>query len=151
MIRPIAFAAVSVFALGLAAPADASPVQDPARGSVHIDFVRYDPAGTDTGANAHINKEIGVIKNGTSKARMLTGWTLRDTSGHVYRFPATRLRPGHSVTVHTGKGHNRPGQRYWGQGWYVWNNTGDTATLRTNSFKLIDRCKWGDGDGSTGC
>jgi hypothetical protein len=53
------------------------------------------------------------------------------------------------VTVHTGNGHNRPGQRYWGQGWYVWNNDGDRATLRTNGFKLIDRCKWGDG--STGC
>jgi hypothetical protein len=112
MIRPIAFAAVSVLALGLAVPADASQVHDPARGSVHINFVRYDPAGTDTGTNAHINKEIVVIKNGTGKARSLTGWTLRDTAGHVYRFPATRLRPGHSVTVHTGKGHNRPGQRY---------------------------------------
>jgi hypothetical protein len=31
----------------------------------------------------------------------------------------------------------------------VWNNDGDRATLRTNGFKLIDRCKWGDG--STGC
>jgi hypothetical protein len=89
---------------------------------VHIDFVRYDPAGPDTGTNANINKEIVVIKNGTGKARSLTGWTLRDTSSHVYRFPATRLRPGHSVTVHIGKGHNRPGQRYWGQGNYVWNN-----------------------------
>jgi hypothetical protein len=136
MIRPIAFAAISVFALGLAVPADASPVRDPARGSVHIDFVRYDPAGTDTGTNAHINKEIVIIKNGTGKARSLTGWTLRDTAGHVYPFPSTRLRPG---------------QRYWGEGWYVWNNDGDRATLRTNSFKLIDRCKWGDGDGTTGC
>jgi hypothetical protein len=35
-----------------------------------------------------------VIKNGTGKARILTGWTLRDTSSHVYRFPATRLRLG---------------------------------------------------------
>jgi hypothetical protein len=118
---------------------------------VHINFVRYDPPGSDTGSN--INKEIVVIKNSTGKARVLTGWTLRDrcACGHVYHFPFTRLRPGHSVTVHTGKGHNRPGQRYWRRGWYVWNNTGDRATLRTNSFKLIDRCKWRDGDGTTRC
>jgi hypothetical protein len=55
------------------------------------------------------------------------------------------------VTVHTGKGHDRPGQRYWGQGWYVWNNDGDKATLRNKVGKLIDRCRWGDGDGSTSC
>ena len=89
---------------------------------MHINFVSYDPAGSDTGTNAHINKEIVVIKNSTGKARILTGWTLRDRAGHGYRFPFTRLRPGHSVTVHTGKGHNRPGQRYWGQGNCVWNN-----------------------------
>jgi hypothetical protein len=150
MIRPLAIAAVSVFALaGLAGPAHASSAQG--RGSVHINFVRYDPAGPDTGTNAHINKEIVVIKNSTGKARILTGWTLRDTAGHVYHFPQTRLRSGHSVTVHTGKGHNRPGQRYWGQGNYVWNNDGDRATLRNSSFSLIDRCRWGDGDGTTGC
>jgi Lamin Tail Domain len=100
--------------VGLGCPVDAAPVQE--RGSVHINFVRYDPAGSDTGTNAHINKEIVVIKNSTGKARILTGRTLRDTAGHVYHFPQTRLRSGHSVTVHTGKGHNRPGQRYWGQG-----------------------------------
>ena len=77
-----------VFALGLVAPADASPLQ--IRGSVHINFVRYDPAGPDTGTNAHINKEIVVIKNSTGKARILTGWTLRDPAGHVYHFPQTR-------------------------------------------------------------
>jgi hypothetical protein len=149
MNRPLVFAAAGVFALGLAAPAAATPVQS--RGSVHINFVRYDPAGSDTGSN--INKEVVVIKNSTGKARILTGWTLRDrcACGHVYHFPQTRLRPGHSVTVHTGKGHDRPGQRYWGKSWYVWNNDGDRATLRTASFKLIDRCRWRDGDGTTGC
>jgi hypothetical protein len=67
MIRAIVFAAVSVFALDLAVPADASPVQDPTRGSVHIDFVRYDPAGSDPGTNAYINKEIVVIKKGQAR------------------------------------------------------------------------------------
>jgi hypothetical protein len=50
MIRPLAFAAVSGLTLRLTAPATASPVQHPERGSVHIKFVRYDTTGTDTGS-----------------------------------------------------------------------------------------------------
>ena len=61
--------------------------------------MRYDPAGTDTGSNAHLNKEIVVVRNGTGKKRVLTGWTLRDPEGHVYRFPATTLRPGRAVRL----------------------------------------------------
>jgi hypothetical protein len=67
MIRPLAVAAAGVFALALAAPAHAALVQGTARGSVHINFVRYDPAGPDTGTNAHINKEIVLSR--TAPAR----------------------------------------------------------------------------------
>jgi hypothetical protein len=28
------------------------------------------------------------------------------------------------VKIHTGKGANSQTDRYWGRGWYVWNNTG---------------------------
>jgi hypothetical protein len=35
-----------------------------------------------------------------------------------------------------------------GQGNYVCNNR---ATLRTDNLRLIARCRWGDGDGTTGC
>jgi hypothetical protein len=119
---------------------------------VFIDFVRYDPAGRDTGTNAHINKEVVVIHNSTSQRKVLTGWMLRNTSGHVYRFPTTALQPGGFVIVHTGKGKNQPGQRYWGQGFYVWNNDGDKAILRTKGGRHIDTCDWGSGGGGgTGC
>lgn len=29
---------------------------------------------------------------------------------------------------------------YWGSGNYIWNNTGDTATLRNASGKTVDTC-----------
>lgn len=118
---------------------------------VHIDTVRYDPAGSDTGSNAHLNKEVVVIENRSGKARVLTGWTLRDTAGHVYTFPATKLKSGRSVTVHTGKGNNRAGHRYWGAGAYVWNNDGDKAILRNKSGASVDTCSWNDADGTTSC
>jgi hypothetical protein len=44
------------------------------------------------------------------------------------------------VKIHTGKGTNTQTDRYWGKSWYVWNNTGDTATLRDNRGRLLDRC-----------
>ncbi len=141
--------ALSMLSTGAAAapsPAEAE------RGRVFIDFVRYDPAGTDTGSNAHLNKEIVVIKNSTSKRRTLTGWTLRDMgSNHVYRFPVTTLKPGRSIAVHTGLGVDRAGHRYWRERDYVWNNDGDKATLRTRGGSQVDACAWGDGNGSTGC
>jgi hypothetical protein len=52
------------------------------------------------------------------------------------------------VTVHTGKGTNgKPGaaDRYWGSGNYIWNNTGDTATLRSATGKTINTCKFKKG------
>jgi hypothetical protein len=150
MRRFLAAAFVGVTALaGLAAPSAGAMTAQ--AGSVRIEFVRYDPAGSDTGTNAHVNKEVVVIHNGTSKAKQLAGWKLRDTAGHVYRFPATKVRSHHSVTVHTGKGNNNPGDRFWDQGFYVWNNTGDKAILRNKAGSLVDTCKWGDGDGTTGC
>jgi hypothetical protein len=34
---------------------------------------------------------------------------------------------------------------------YAWNNTGDRATLRNRHGGLIDRCRWGDGNGIKNC
>jgi hypothetical protein len=52
------------------------------------------------------------------------------------------LRPGATVKIHTGKGTNTAYHRYWGRGWYVWNNTGDKATLRNKAGTVKDTCAW---------
>jgi hypothetical protein len=118
---------------------------------LHINVVRYDPKGRDVGINRHVNKEFVRITNGTDASKRLTGWTLRDRDGHRYRFSGTRLRPGDSVVVHTGKGDDRPGHRYWGRQTYRWDNRGEVAVLRSHAGVRMDACRWGDGPGTTTC
>ena len=114
-------------------------------------YVQYDSLGTDTGSNQSLNAEWVRIKNTSGSKKSLTGWTLRDPVGHVYRFGKFTLRAGRTVTIHTGNGGNTAAHRYWGQDWYVWNNTGDKAILRNKAGSIVDTCKWGDGDGNTAC
>jgi hypothetical protein len=130
------FAAVALsigLALGLVA-ADIVPAE--AASNLAIIKVRADSPGPDNGSNASKNAEYVVIKNNSKKSIKLGGYTLRDASNaskHVYRFPAGFvLKPGKTVTLRTGSGKNTASQLYWGQRWYVWNNTGDTARLQRN-------------------
>lgn len=116
-------------------------------GAIRITRASYDSPGSDTGGNASLNAEWIAVKNSGSRARQLHGWTLRDTAGHVYRFPRYKLRPGRTVKVHTGDGSNSRRHLYWGQGWYVWNNDGDRATIRNRNGNLIDRCTWNGDEG----
>ena len=125
-------------------PADAA-------GPVRLGRIQYDSPGTDTRSNRSLNAESVTIVNRGRQARVLTGWTLRDTAGHVFRFPRFTLRPGRSVQVHTGRGRNDGNDLFWRMGNYVWNNTGDRATLRTARGKVVDRCRWGDGPGVKVC
>jgi hypothetical protein len=34
--------------------------------------------------------------------------------------------------------------RYWGHHWYIWNNTGDRATLKNASGTVMARCGYDD-------
>ena len=117
-----------------------------------IRAVAYDPAGADTAINYHLNREVVRVTNNSARVRRLTGWTLREKgSGHVYRFSRTRLRPGQSVTVHTGRGDDSGRHRYWDLYHYVWDNTGGDAVLRNRAGRVIVVCSWRDGDGRTSC
>ncbi len=67
----------------------------------------------------------------------LAGWTLSDRGDkNLYTFPAFTLSG--SVRVHSGKGINSASALYWGRSISVWNNDGDTATLRDKSGATID-------------
>lgn len=66
----------------------------------------------------------------------LSGWTVGDEADHRYRFPdGTTLAPGATLTLHTGRGED--GDYYWGRSSPVWNNGGDTATVRTASGETV--------------
>lgn len=132
-------------AIGLAAAsaltglATAAPAQ--AAGSVHLTEIYYNSPGPDTGSNASLNAEWVTIKNSTSRAVSLKGWTLTDASRHTYAFPAVTLGAGRTVKIHTGHGTNRSTDLYQQRGWYVWNNDKDTATLRKPG-RTVDTCSY---------
>ena len=127
-------------------------VTTPATGSVQFTRIQYNSPGTDTGSTTSLNGEWVRLTNKTAKTVNLKTWTVRDASAHVYTFTTTvNLAAGKSVTVHTGKGTATSTDRYWGSAGYIWNNSGDTATLRTGAGKTIDTCKWGAGTGVTSC
>lgn len=86
-----------------------------ATSSLRFSKVYYDSPGADFGSNMSLNAEWIRIKNySTTTKKYLTGSTVRDKSGHVYRFGTFALVPGSSVTLYTRKGTNSSSKRYWG-------------------------------------
>jgi hypothetical protein len=142
-------AAVAAAAIPVAA---ATSQRSVATGGVKIVRIYFDSPGSDTGSNTSLNAEWVQIKNVTKTRKTITAWTLRDASSHIYRFPATSLAAGHTLKVHTGRGANNGGNRYWNAGDYIWNNTGDTAGLRNSHGTVVDRCHYTtSSDPSTSC
>lgn len=119
-----------------------SPAADAAN-RMGIHEIYYNSPGSDTGSNSSLNHEWVQLHNRSGSRITLTGWTLRDAQGHVYRFGNYSITAYGYVKIHTGKGANTQTDRYWGRGWYVWNNTGDTATLKDRGGALIGRCSYG--------
>ena len=114
-------------------------------GNFKIDRIHYREG-------ARLNSEVIVIKNISAQKRMLTQFSIVDPNeGKRYTFPVTSLKPGHTVTLHTFHGRNRPGHRYWRRDVPVWNNDGDTAWLVNPQGKKIDVCKYAGGDTTATC
>ncbi|OLF17548.1 lamin tail domain-containing protein [Actinophytocola xanthii] len=143
--RKTVLAVVSAVTAMLAGLLAAVPAE--AAGGVILYRAYYNSPGTDNRSNVSLNAEYVQLKNTSTVAKVVTGWTLRDKQNHVYRFPTTRIGAGQYLTVRTGRGTNNAATRYWGSGNYIWNNTGDTAYLRTSTGALADTCTWG-GTGS---
>ncbi|WP_297497143.1 lamin tail domain-containing protein, partial [Thermococcus sp.] len=88
-----------------------------------------------------MNDKYVVLKNIGGKPANLTGWKLMDSRRnrrHAFIFPPFTLKPGATVTVHTGKGANTDIDLCWGKKRPVWNNGGDTAYLYDAQGNLID-------------
>ena len=96
-----------------------------------ISEIFYNSPGSDNRSNASLNAEWVKLRNRTAHPVSLSGWTLRDTSHHVYHFAVGySLRAHGTVRVHTGSGRDTQRNLFQDRRWYVWNNDGDTATLR---------------------
>jgi micrococcal nuclease len=106
---------------------DATPVAD-GSGGLTVVRVHADAAGRD---GENLNDEYVVFENRGDATLDLSGWTVTDAADHSYRFPdGTTLAPGEHLTLHTGRGADTASDRYWGASSPVWNNDGDTVTVR---------------------
>lgn len=126
-----------------AATVQAEPTPTKASGPFRIARIHYEQSAT-------LNSEYLVVKNVSSHRHRLTGYVILDPNDRQrYRFPRTVLKPGASVTLHTGHGRNRLHHRYWGQDEPMWNNDGDTAVLKKPSGRVADRCSYDGTEGGT--
>jgi hypothetical protein len=132
---------------GLIAGTTALATSSSAASRIQIVKVKFDSSGSDFPVtNAKLNDEYVVIKNTDNVTRSLTGWTLVDRSNHRYTFPYTRIAAGASIKVRTGNNRNTSYNKYQGRGYYIWNNTTDTAYLRNTSGAGGDTCSWRTSD-----
>lgn len=133
-------------------PGDCVDVQDIPSSALRLSFAYYNSPGTDDSSPGSLNAEYVTTKNtSTTSPNTLAGFRLSDIAGHVFSFPSLTLQPGASVRVHTGSGTNTSTDLYWGSGSYIWNNTGDTAYLRTAEGVTQDTCSWPDAGSYVTC
>jgi len=140
--RKLALALLPVAAavLPLVAPVSAQA----ATPAVMIAVIQYNSPGSDNGSNTSLNAEWVQLRNTTAHPITLTNWTLSDTAGHVYTFGTYRIKAHSTVKIHTGTGNDGQFNLYQDRGAYVWNNDGDTATLRGPAGGRRDRCTYSD-------
>ena len=110
--------------------------------AIRISRIYYDSPGPDRATNQSLNAEFVRLKNTSRTAQQLRGWRISDLDGHVYRFGPLRLRPGASVTVHSGRGRDTRKDRYWNRRGYVWDNTRELVRVHTARGRLADQCRY---------
>jgi len=115
--------------------ADGGPITE-SPGGLTIADIHADAAGND---NENLNDEYVTFRNTGDGALDLSGWTVRDEAAHQYTFENLTLNPNASVTLHTGSGTDTATERYWGRSGAVWNNDGDTVTVRNASGETVLR------------
>ncbi len=132
------------FVLMLPSAALAAPTPQAARSPVVIHEIFYNSPGPDNGSNASLNAEWVQLHNRSGHRVTLTHWTVRDAAGHVYTFGKYVLKTHAFVRIHTGRGTNTTANRFWGSRAYIWNNDGDTATLKNAQGVRKSRCSYSD-------
>jgi competence protein ComEC len=121
---------------------DSSDDGDATDGRLAVAAIHADAAGDD---HENLVDEYVVFENVGAADLDLGGWTVRDADGATYTFPAgASLAPGYRVTVHTGAGTDTSTDRYWDYGRAVWNNGGDTVTVRDGTGTTVLEVTYGD-------
>lgn len=116
-------------------------------GDVRITIIFFDGAVHQAEADEYVE-----IKNFDTKAIRLQGWKLHDAGPiHTYTFPNYLIPPGESCRVYTNENHPEWCGFNWKNGSAIWNNNGDTATLRDGSGKVISTCSYSGSGNTTTC
>jgi len=100
-------------------------------GELSVARIHADASGND---HDNLNDEYIVFANTGSTALDISGWVITDEADHSYSVPSgTVLDPGEEITLYTGSGSDSDSSLYWSSGRAVWNNGGDTITVRNDS------------------
>jgi hypothetical protein len=99
---------------------------------VNITTIFYDGAGSQE------PDEYVETKNDDTKPIQLQNWTLSDAANHVFTFPSFVFQPGQVCRVYTNEVHPEWCGFSYGSGSAIWNNSGDTATLRDGNGTVVD-------------
>ena len=106
-------------------------------GSLSVAQIHADAAGND---NQNLNDEYVVFENTGTETLDLSGWTVSDEAGHTYTFPSRQsLAPGETVTLHSGSGSDTASDVYWGASGAIWNNAGDTVSVRDDGTLVTSK------------
>nr|WP_328765756.1 lamin tail domain-containing protein [Halomicroarcula rubra] len=104
-------------------------------GTLSIEAVHADADGDE---RTNLNDEYVVFKNSGDASLDLSGWTVTDEAGKTYTFPdGYTLEAGSTVTLHTGSWSDSATDLYWDVGSPVWNNDGDTVTVRNSEGAVV--------------
>ena len=106
---------------------------------LYIVEVVYDPPGDD---RTDPNGEYIVVSNAGPEEVDLAEWTVREGGGVTFIFPPGLVRPGSTVTLHTGKGTGNGTSLYWNRPAPLLNNDGDTVTLLDPSGTVVSTFSW---------
>ena len=114
------------------ATATSTPTQPPATtGDIKIINILFDGSGSSE------PDEYVEIRNNSGYAIQIQNWTLRDIANHVYTFPAYLIQPGQVCRIYTNQNHPETCGFNYGNSSAIWNNGGDTATLRDALGNLV--------------
>jgi hypothetical protein len=106
-----------------------------------VEIVARPPDGA-----ADVNGETVTLRNDGLATVDITRWSLADASDkNLFTFPSFVLPPGGIAVVHSGRGSPSGPDFYWGKTTGIWNDAGDTATLRDATGTTIGTYAYGAG------
>lgn len=122
--------------------ATSSPLPLPSVFHPHLLYALRYASGSSAVDPRDLNREWVRLTSPLSRSITLTGWTLRNGAGAIYRFPPFVLGAKATVTIHTGPGHDDSTSLYWGRTAYAWPDAEGTVTLTDASGIVQNTCHY---------